>query len=592
MLTVQPLSNLFSRLWQHISRRRRRQFGLLTLLMLITAFAEVLSIGAVIPFLTVLMAPERLFAHDAMSTIIQIMGLTEPKQLVWPLTAVFGFAALISGSLRLILLWSTTRLSFATGADLSFRIYQRTLHQKYSVHCERNSSELISGISTKVNTVIYGCIFPVLTLISSSVILLGILFTLLNVDLVVAFACFSGFALIYSTVIALTHKQVLIDSQRVAFESTQIIKALQEGLGGIRDVLINGSQDVFCQIYRKADIPLRRAQGNSLIIAQGPRYVMEALGMVLISAMAYSLSQQPDGLERAIPILGSMALGAQRLIPIVQQAYSSWSLIHSAQASLQDALELLDQPLPNHANKPIAEPMAFNFTIELKQLDFRYSPNSPYVLRNLDLIISKGSRIGFIGSTGSGKSTLLDILMGLLEPTAGALEVDGTPLTLTNQRAWQAHIAHVPQEIFLFDGTIEENIAFGVPKETIDLNRVKSAAEQAQIASSIESWPNKYQTSVGERGVRLSGGQRQRVGIARALYKQADVIIFDEATSALDTETEQAVMQSINHLSNELTLLIIAHRISTLEKCNQIIELGDGGVKRISNYHEMVKTEI
>jgi len=588
---AQPLPTLFRRLWRHISWRRRRQFGLLTMLMLIAAIAEVLSIGAVIPFLTVLMAPEKLFVHDAIRPIIKFMELTDPKQLVWPLTALFGFAALSSGSLRLLLLWSTTRLSFATGADLSFKIYQLTLHQKYSVHCERNSSELISGISTKVNTVIYGCIFPILTLISSSVILLGILFTLLNVDLIVAFACFSGFSLIYSIVIALTHKQILKDGQIIAFESTQIIKALQEGLGGIRDVLINGSQDAFCQIYRKADIPLRRAQGNSLIIAQGPRYAMEALGMVLISALAYSLSQKPDGLESAIPILGSMALGAQRLIPIVQQAYSSWSLVNSAQASLQDSLELLDQSLPIHANKPNAEPIAFNSTIELKQLEFRYSPNSPYVLQNVNLIISKGARIGFIGSTGSGKSTLLDILMGLLEPTAGAMKVDGKPVTLDNNGAWQAHIAHVPQEIFLFDGTIEENIAFGVPKEKIDTNRVKSVAQQAQIATSVESWPLKYQTSVGERGVRLSGGERQRLGIARALYKQADVIIFDEATSALDTETEQAVMHSINNLSNELTLLIIAHRISTLKNCSQIIELGDGGIKRICTYLEMEKTE-
>ena len=208
------------------------------------------------------------------------------------------------------------------------------------------------------------------------------------------------------------------------------------------------------------------------------------------------------------------------------------------------------------------------------------------------MTIFKGSKVGFIGLTGSGKSTLLDVVMGLLEPTTGSLEVDGQAIMASNQRAWQAHIAHVPQAIFLADSTIEDNIAFGVPKDQIDFLRVQQAAQKAQIADSIESWPSRYQTVVGERGIRLSGGQRQRIGIARALYKQADVIIFDEATSALDTETEQSVMQSIEGLSKDLTLLIIAHRLTTLKNCTQIVELGGGGVKRVGSYQDMVASAI
>jgi ATP-binding cassette subfamily B protein len=196
--------------------------------------------------------------------------------------------------------------------------------------------------------------------------------------------------------------------------------------------------------------------------------------------------------------------------------------------------------------------------------------------------------VGFIGSTGAGKSTLLDIVMGLLEPTAGTLMVDGFPITAANKRGWQAHIAHVPQAIFLADTSIEENIAFGVPKNQIDFNRVKQAAQQAQISEIIETWPQKYRTFVGERGVRLSGGQRQRIGIARALYKQADVIIFDEATSALDNETEEAVMQAIDGLSNNLTILIIAHRLTTLKNCTEIVELANGAIARLGSYSKMV----
>jgi ATP-binding cassette subfamily B protein len=582
-----PIIALLRRLWCHISPRRRGQFVLLLVLMLLASFAEVLSIGAALPFLGILTAPEHIFDMPVAQPIIQTLKLTEPKQLLLPLTIFFGLAAVTAGAMRLLLLWASTRLSFATGADLGINIYRRTLYQSYTVHCARNSSEVIAGISGKANGVIYNSIIPVLTLVSSGVMLIAILLALLVVQPVIALIAFGGFGLIYLVIIYLTRKQLMADSKCIARESTQVIKSLQEGLGGIRDVLIDGSQETYCEIYRNADFSLRRSQGNSLFISTSPRYVMEALGMLLIAALAYFLAQQDDGLAKAIPILGALALGAQRLLPVLQQAYGSWSQINSGQASLKDALELLDQPLPDCSYQLVTQ-LPFNRDITLRHIKFRYGEQSSYVLNQLNLTIAKGSRVGFIGTTGSGKSTLLDIVMGLLHPTNGLLEIDGQPISPANLRAWQSHIAHVPQAIFLADSTIEENIAFGVPKDRIDHFRVKRAAEQAQIAESIEKWPSQYQTFVGERGVRLSGGQRQRIGIARALYKQADVIIFDEATSALDGETEQAVMQAIENLDKELTLLIIAHRLTTLRSCAQIVELSDGNIKRISSYQDIV----
>ncbi|MFZ4701504.1 MAG: ABC transporter ATP-binding protein [Candidatus Methylumidiphilus sp.] len=584
----QPITQLLRRLWHHISPRRRGQFALLLVLMIFASFAEILSIGAVLPFLAILTDPARVFAHPSAQPIIQALGLTEPKQLLLPLTIAFGLAALIAGAMRLLLLSASTRLSFAAGADLSIGIYRRTLYQPYALHVARNSSEVINGISTKAGGVIYNIIMPTLSLISSSIMLSTILVALLSVDPVIALAAFGGFGAIYACIIRLTRKRLLINSQRIAGESTQVIKSLQEGLGGIRDVLIDGSQATYCEIYRNADQPLRRAQGNSVFIGQSPRYAMEALGMLLIAVLAYSMAQQSTGIGKAIPILGALALGAQRLLPMLQQAYGSWTSIQGSHASLQDTLDLLDQPLPDYADQPAATPLPFQQQISLKRLSFRYSPQTPWVLKNLDLTISRGSRVGFIGVTGSGKSTLLDIVMGLLQPTNGVIDIDGQPITPGNHRAWQAHIAHVPQAIFLADSTIEENIAFGVPKAQIDRERVRQVAQRAQIADSIETWPEQYQTLVGERGIRLSGGQRQRIGIARALYKQADVIIFDEATSSLDNETEQAVMQAIEGLDLNLTVLIIAHRLTTLKKCTKIVELSSGGIKRTGSYQEIV----
>jgi len=579
---------LLRHLWSHINLRRRRQFMLMLFLIVLASFAEIVSIGAVIPFLGILTAPDMVFAHTAAQPIINMLGLTEAEQLLFPLTIAFGVTAIMAGAMRLFMLWAITRLSYATGADLSLNIYRRTLYQSYEVHVGRNSSEVISGIVSKANSTISSVIMPSLIIINSFIMMSLIIFALFAVDPLIALVTFGSFGLIYILIIWITRRQLLKNSRCVAYESTQVVKALQEGLGGIRDVLINGSQDVYCQIYRKADLGLRRAQGNNTFIGQSPRYLMEALGMLLISILAYTFAQTTDGIAKAIPILGVLALGAQRLLPVLQQAYAGWSSIQGGQISLQDTLDLLDQELPDFASQPLSKPLAFKEKITLNQVSFRYDSETPWVLKKFNLNIYKGSHIGFIGETGSGKSTLLDIIMALLRPTAGTFDVDGQTITMENHRAWQMHIAHVPQDIFLADSSIAENIAFGVVKDQIDHERVRDVARQAQIASIIDTWAKGYETVVGERGVRLSGGQRQRIGIARALYIRADVIIFDEATSALDTETEQAVMQSIENLNEDLTVLIIAHRITTLRNCSQIVELGNGEITRVATYQEIV----
>jgi ATP-binding cassette, subfamily B, bacterial PglK len=541
--------------------------------MIIASLAEIISIGAVLPFLGILTAPEQVYQHSLMQPVIQTLALTEPKQLILPLTILFIAAALLAGVIRLTLLYAMTRLSFATGADLSINIYRRTLYQEYEIHVSRNSSEVINGIITKTNTVIGGVISPTLNLISSIILLVGIMSALFAINPTIALSASIGFGLLYWMVIRFTKAHLKDNSKTIADQSTQMIKSLQEGLGGIRQVLIDGAQQLYCKLYRNADLPLRRASGNNSFISGSPRYAMEAIGMTLIAGLAYLMTQQEGGMATAIPVLGALALGAQRLLPTLQQAYASYSTIKGSKSSFEDVLKLLDQPLPEYADQPPPKPIPFAKEIKVNNLNFRYSEDSPWVLKNINLSLKKGSRIGFMGVTGSGKSTLLDIIMGLLPATEGELIIDNQTINNQNCRAWQSHIAHVPQNIYLSDSTIEENIAFGIEKELIDHQRVKKAAQQAQIAELIEGWKDGYQTFVGERGIRLSGGQRQRIGIARALYKQANVLIFDEATSALDNETEQAVMGAIEGLGEEITILIIAHRLTTLKECDQIIEI-------------------
>ncbi len=580
--------NNLNRLWHHLSRRRIKQLVLLLLLMVVASVLEVVSLGAVLPFLGVLTAPEQIFQHAYIQPLINTLGLVDPSQLILPITVLFIIAVLVSGIVRLLLLYVITRLSYAIGADLSINIYRRTLYQSYSIHVVRNSSEVINSIITKTNAVIGGIITPVLILVSSTLILVGIVAALFVINIGVALSASAGFGFLYWLVIRYTKNHLKNNSKIIADQSTQMLKSLQEGLGGIRDVLIDGTQEFYCQLYRNADLPLRRASGSNHFIAGSPRYAMEAVGMMLIAGFAYMLTQQQGGMVAAIPVLGALALGAQRLLPALQQSYSSYSLIKGSKSSFEDVLNLLDQSLPEYTNQPISKVIQFDKEIRLTNLSFRYTEESPWVLKNINLSLKKGSRIGFIGSTGSGKSTLLDIVMGLLPITEGDLIIDQQLINDKNNRSWQAHIAHVPQNIYLSDSSIEENIAFGIPKDKIDYQQVKIAAQQARIAQLIEQWQDGYQTFVGERGIRLSGGQRQRIGIARALYKKANVLIFDEATSALDNETEQNVMKAIKTLDDKITVLIIAHRLTTLKDCDKVVKLNNDHTLSIGSYQEMI----
>jgi ATP-binding cassette subfamily B protein len=543
----------------------------------------------VLPFLGILVAPDRVFSHPIVADVALAWGITSADQLVLPLTVAFIAAALIAGAIRILLLWVTTRLAFATGADLGIEVYRRTLYQPYRVHVARNSSEVISGITNKVNSVVFLVLLPLLTLISSTVLLVAIMLALIAIDPMVASVAAVGFGASYAFITWMSRRRLHRNSQRIAHEQTQVVKALQEGLGGIRDVLLEGTQPVYCDIYRQADHPLRRAQGNNTFMGQSPRYIMEALGMVLIAALAYALSRQAGGIATALPVLGALALGAQRLLPALQQIYSAWANIAGNHASLADTIALLDQPLPEELLQPAPAPLLIQNAIRFDAVRFRYTSDGPWVLDGLNLTIPKGARVGFVGSTGSGKSTTLDLLMGLLMPTEGELLVDGQPISGNRLRAWQQTIAHVPQSIYLADATLAENIAFGVPHNAIDLERVQQAARQAQIADFIESSPDGYQAYVGERGIRLSGGQRQRIGIARALYKQASVLVFDEATSALDNATEQSVMDAIEGLSSDLTILLIAHRLSTVRRCDIIVELEHGQMVAQGTYEQLLE---
>ena len=585
----QSTRTLLLRLWTHLSQRRRIQFGLLLVVMLASGGAELASLGAVLPFLAVLSDPEQLWQQPLVKAVAAKIGFSEASQLLLPATLTFAAAAVLAALIRLTNLWLNGRLAAAVGSDLSCEAYRRTLYQPYGVHLQRNSAVVITGATSQINSTV-AALNSFLQLITSAVVAAGLFTGLLVIDAPVAVAAAALFGSSYGLLAITARRELRRNGQKIAEASSQQIKALQEGLGAIRDVLLDGSQSFYLQTYRQADRPQRQLQAKNVFLGSSPRFAIEALGMIAIALLGGLLVFQRGSGAAVIPLLGALALGAQRLLPALQQIYNTWASIKGCNAAVHSVLAMLNQPLPS--DMTVAEPLLLLEGIQLQGVHFRYEIEQSEVLQGLNLEIRIGESIGLIGSTGSGKSTTADLLMGLLAPTAGAVLVDGEDLHDPSHpyrlAAWRAAIAHVPQSIYLADGSIAENIAFGVPREKIDFARVQQAAAQAQIADFIESSSEGYESFVGERGIRLSGGQRQRIGIARALYKQAQMLVLDEATSALDTSTEQFVMDAFKQLSKDLTIVIIAHRLSTVQQCDRVIRLDKGVVSADGPPHQVL----
>jgi ABC-type multidrug transport system fused ATPase/permease subunit len=587
-----------------LSPHRRWQLVGLSFLMLISAFAEMATLGAVVPFLTLLADPSVANKYQISQTVFLWLGTSNGNVL---LTAgvLFCVIAISAALIRMIMMWSSMRFAYGLGTDISSEVYRLTLHQPYSWHVSQNSSEILAVID-KVNGITGEILTPLMQGIVAFLIGIGILVMLIIIDWPTALIAGLGFTLIYAITTLAFRNQLKNNSKSIATNMPLRVQSVQEGLGGIRDVLINGTQHVYHKRFANFDYAMRRAQGSNAIISSSPRFIIEAIGMILIVFIAYYLNLRQAGLGSAIPVLGALAIGAQKLLPQMQLVYASWSSINGSRKQLEDVLALLVLPEadeyknltyqlkhtklnPNEINIPFLTKEKKHL-VTLRNICFRYKIDLPEVLSNINLEIEQGTIIGFIGKTGSGKSTIIDLIMGLLEPSSGMIEVDGKALDNQQRKAWQLRIAHVPQSIYLSDATIAENIAFGIPQDQIDMLRVESVSTKAQLAEFIEKQPLKYKTIVGERGVRLSGGQRQRIGLARALYKKADVLVLDEATSALDETTEKSVMLAIKALSNELTIIMIAHRLSSLRDCDKIVELGNKSIIRVVSYAELIES--
>ena len=571
---------LILEVYGHLSTRRKTQCFLLLVLMLAGAGAEAFTLGAIVPFLGLLVNPgiadQQPIVAAALDAVAPWVGGTR----LAAASLYFAVFAVLAAMLRLTLNWASMRFVFAVGADFGQAIYSRILQQPYSYHLQRNSSQTLAAVE-KVGSMVMGLMAPMMQAGISTVMVSVIFFALLWVDPAVAVGAGVLFGGLYLGISAWAKLQLRMNGQIIADKSTLKIKALQEGLGAIRDVIIDGNHAVYTQHFSLADRAQRMAQSKNLVLGSSPKYVVESIGMVLFVLLAFWMASGVGGAGQAVPTLGALALGAQRLLPYMQNIYNGLASARGSTAIAEETLALLQLPLPSQQDDAQHKTVAAlsqsdAAALELHEVHFAYAPESPPVLQGINLAIPKGARVGFVGTTGSGKSTLIDLIMGLLPPTSGEILVNGQVLRAENIGEWQRRIAHVPQAIFLTDSSLAENIALGTPRNLIDQARLESAIMQSQLTEVVQRLPYGIDTRVGERGIQLSGGQRQRIGIARALYKTADILILDEATSALDSETEKLLMDSIYQNNPKAIILMIAHRLSTLDRCDFICKVKNG----------------
>ena len=576
--------NLIIDIWQKLNKKRKMQIILLFIFSLLNGLAELINLSAVVPFLLIITDPVKIWDVPLIPKFASFFDISNQNDLIVPITLLFAFTALISGVIRIFNLWLNIRLSAAIGNDFSREAYRKTLLKPYLMHVKSNSSAILNGLVNNVPVTVK-LIDRILTVLTAVILVISILVGLLIFNKQVTFSVLFLLLFFYFCFSNLSKLKLLSNSKVINKTQKQQIKVIQESLSAIKDLIIFNRKKIYFTNYKKLDKLIRNLNSENRFLSSFPRYGIESLALFILIVSSIFLRSQEGFKEETLLILGVFALAAQRLLPNLQIIFIGLSYVRSNSSQTLNILEILNQRIPRDYFQESSQCLKFNESIKFENIFFKYNSNEENIIKGLNLELQKGERIGIIGKTGSGKSTIIDILLGLIKPTKGKFLVDGVdihdPCNPEELSKWQNLLTYVPQDIFLTDNSFMENIAYGLPLDLINNDAVIECAKNARIHEFIQSTSNGYQTFVGERGIKLSGGQIQRIGIARALYKKSEIIIFDEATSALDNETELEVINSIRNLKKDFTIIMIAHRLNTLNNCNRIIEIEAGKVKKM-----------
>ena len=572
-----------------LDNKEKRFFYYLSFAFFFVAIIETFGVVLIIPFIEIASNPEIINSNYQLNLINDFFQFSNTNSFILFLGISYFFYLIFSQAFKAVIMYLQLRYTFSLESSISKRLLESYLRQTYSWFLDKHSGDMGKGILSEVAETIHYSLTPLLGMISQLFLTILLIILIVLVNPLVALITLL-FLLVLNLLIFNRVKNwiKLIGINKVKHNQRRY-KTVVEAFGAIKEIKLSGIEKIYSNKFSSAANDFSTANSNVQIVSILPKYLLEALSFgFLILFILYNLSLG-NNLTEVLPILSMFAFAALRLIPAFQQIFSSLNKINFSTKGLDDILYRLNENKNLEISKKTNNSLQIKNKIEINNLNFVYPNSNRMALNKINLSILSGKKIGIVGSTGSGKTTLVDILLGLLKPTNGKISLDGNEISKLGLREWQNSIGYVPQNIFLSDKTIAENIAFGLSLEELDIERVKEVCKIANLHNFItEELEKSYFTEVGERGIRLSGGQRQRIGIARALYNNPSLLVLDEATSALDNLTEKVIIESIANHSKNITTIIIAHRLNTIKNCDCIYYLEKGEIKSYGTYEELM----
>jgi ATP-binding cassette, subfamily B, bacterial PglK len=571
----------------------RRRLWLVFVGMLASAILETTGVVSVLPFLTVVANPNAVKDNYFLHYFFAVMGFTSVNWFLVFLGLLALVALILSNAMRALVTWGMLRFSWMRNHSLSLRLLESYLHRPYIFFLNENTATFGRNILMETAQAIHGVLIPALDAISRTIVLLFLIALLLIVNPVLALVVAIAIGTIYGTIYMLLRRKLAqIGKERLA-ANTRRFKVTSEAFGGIKTVKLMGCENTFVRRYAADSYRFSNHMATAAVLSSIPRYALETVAFGGIILIVLYLIVTGGELAQVLPLAGLFTFAGYRMMPAIQQIFQGVTQLRFNKAVLDTLHQALQAGVTTAGRRNLSavQPLPFKEKLELQQINFIYPRTEEPVIRDLSLTIKAGSSIAFAGKTGSGKTTISDIILGLLPPTTGKILVDGVEINSENLRRWQGNLGYVPQDIYMQDDTVASNIAFGIAEVKVDMEAVERAAKIANIHDFIVGeLPAGYNTMIGERGIRLSGGERQRVGLARALYHDPAVLVLDEATSALDGATEKAVFTAIENIARVKTLIIIAHRLTTIYKCDMVCLIEAGRIIAAGTYDELMQS--
>ena len=587
--------NLIKQLFTLLTSNQRKHFYALQILVIVSSFVEILGVVSIIPFMALVGDMDQLQQDTIFSQIYQLSGITSEMYFVFLLGLGVLIMLFFSAIVSMFTTWKASMFASEIGAEISTRLFTHYLRQNWLFHTFGSSSKLTKNIATDASRVSGGILMPLMQMNARILFSIFMSLSIFIYDPIVGLIGFTIFAGAYFILFKMVRVRLQINGKTLSDVSGLRFRLINEGFGGIKDILLLGRDYDFVNRFKDTNQKLAYSLGTNQALSLVPRYFIELIAFSsIITLTLYLLASHDGNLGIILPIISVYALATFRLLPAFQQIYVSLAAIKGNMASFesikQDLIESSKiQTTSNNSYQTNLNPMR---KISLEDVSFTYPSKEAPTLNQINISISANSVVGIVGESGSGKSTLINILLGLIEPQEGLLKIDDTEINDKNRRSWQNTIGFVAQNIFLSEGTIYENVAFGIPRDKINLEQVQTALELAHLSELIKSLEQGIHTKVGERGVQLSGGQRQRIGIARALYHEAQVLVFDEATSSLDGITEKMIIEAIHKFSGQKTIIMVAHRLKTVKKCDLIFFIDKGKLVDKGTFQELVDKNV